>query len=182
VSAILWRRLDRPGHESARLRKARSGWTLEGRSAFADERGPCGLAYRVLCGPDWRTRSVQVTGWVGSRPVRFSARVDASGAWHVQGSPAPALAGCLDVDLNFSPATNLLPIRRLAPAPGEEREVRAAWVRFPDFQVEPLEQRYLRVSDVLYRYRSDGGRFERELTVRADGFVTRYPDFFELDG
>jgi hypothetical protein len=38
--------------------------------------------------------------------------------------------GCLDIDLGFSPSTNLLPIRRLTLAVGEAATVRAAWLPF----------------------------------------------------
>ena len=92
------------------------------------------------------------------------------------------MEGCIDVDLNFSPSTNLLPIRRLGLAVGEEAEVRAAWLRFPSFTLEPLPQLYRRLSDDTWRYESAGGAFVRDLTVNGDGFVDRYPGFFEATG
>ena len=68
----------------------------------------------------------------------------------------PAVAGCVDLDLNFSPSTNLLPIRRLNLSVGQEAAVRAAWLRFPSFILEPLEQLYRRVDATTYRYESAG--------------------------
>jgi hypothetical protein len=100
---------------------------------------------------------------------------DASRAWRLNGFDCPAVAGCIDVDLNFSPATNTLPIRRLDLAPGHESAVRAAWLRFPGFALEPLAQLYRRTSDATYRYESDGGRFSADLEINASGLVTRYP-------
>jgi hypothetical protein len=89
--------------------------------------------------------------------------------------------GCGDLDLNFSPSTNLLPIRRLNLAVGEEARVRAAWLRFPSFALEPLEQIYRRVDTTTYRYESAGAKFVTELKVNAAGFVTRYPNFWEVE-
>ena len=88
------------------------------------------------------------------------------------------MAGCIDLDLNFSPSTNRLPIRRLGLAIGQEAQVRAAWLRFPSFTLEPLEQIYRRLNATTYRYESAGGKFVAELQVNAAGFVTHYPNFW----
>jgi hypothetical protein len=93
----------------------------------------------------------------------------------------PALQGCTDVDLGFSPSTNLLPVRRLGLAIGARAPVRAAWVRFPELTLEVLEQAYTRVSATTYLYESAGGAFRRELTVNSAGFVLEYPDFWRAE-
>lgn len=81
----------------------------------------------------------------------------------------------VDIDLGFSPATNLLPIRRLSLARGQEAEVRAAWLPFPSLTFEVLPQVYRREGLQTYRYESGGGVFVRLLEVDAVGFVTDYP-------
>jgi len=91
------------------------------------------------------------------------------------------VAGCIDLDLNFSPSTNLLPIRRLSLTVGEEASVRAAWLRFPSFTLEPLEQIYRRTGATTYVYESAGGRFVRELIVNEAGFVTLYPGIWQAE-
>ena len=181
TAAILWRRVDRPGHESARLSALEDGWGLAGTSVFAHEGEPCCLSYRISCDSEWRTRSAGVIGWLGANEVRVDVRVEGAGLWRVAGVDVAEIAGCVDIDLNFSPSTNLLPIRRLKLEVGEERDVRAAWLRFPSFRFEPLEQSYRRLSAGRYRYRSAGGRFKAELDVDENGFVTRYPGFAEVD-
>ena len=99
----------------------------------------------------------------------------------MNGAVVPAVEGAIDFDLNFSPSTNLLPIRRLTLAVGQEGVVRAVWLRFPGFELEPLEQVYRRLSESTYRYESAGGRFVAELSVDALGFVARYPGFCETE-
>ena len=179
--SILWRRLDRPGHETARLFRRGDGWNLSGAAVFAHEGLPCRLDYSIACDSGWRTSGATIDGWIGSETIRIEITADSSGAWRVNESNRPDVEGALDLDLNFSPSTNLLPIRRLGLAVGEEAKVRAAWLRFPSFALEPLEQSYRRVAESRYRYESAGGRFTAELEVNAAGFVTLYPGFCQAD-
>jgi len=179
--SILWRRLDRPGHESARLSGRDGGWDLAGTAVFAHEGRPCRLDYSILCDPSWRTSEARVEGWIGTEIIRIEIAADSSGAWRMNGSACPEVEGALDLDLNFSPSTNLLPIRRLDLAVGEEASVRAAWLRFPSFALEPLEQSYRRLAESRYRYESAGGRFVAELEVNAAGLVTLYPGFCQVE-
>ncbi len=53
-------------------------------------------------------------------------------AWTANDVVQPALQGCTDIDMGFSPSTNLLPIRRLNLVIGASAPDRAAWVRFVD--------------------------------------------------
>jgi uncharacterized protein len=179
---ILWRRLDRPGHEAARLSRESKEWKLAGTAVFAHEGEPCRLDYSILCDSDWRTLKAVVEGWAGRETVRVEVSVASSGRWRMNGEDRPEVEGALDLDLNFSPSTNLLPIRRLGLAVGGEAKVRAAWLRFPSFALEPLEQYYRRLAPSRYRYESAGGRFVAELDVNAAGLVTLYPGFWQAEG
>jgi hypothetical protein len=178
---ILWRRLDRPGHEAARLWSHASSWHLAGTAVFAYDQQPCRLDYHLICDANWNTRSGLVTGWVGDEALEFLFSVGADRRWQLNDRVIFEVSGCYDIDLNFSPSTNLLPIRRLDLAVGQAATVKAAWLRFPGFNFEPLEQTYRRLDLSTYRYESAGGRFIRELTVNAAGFVTSYPDFWALE-
>src|SRR5512143_1269845 len=180
-ASILWRRVDRPGHEACRLTAVRGGWRLQGTAVF-DHRGlPCRFDYYIRVDAAWRTRSAVVEGWIGARNVRREIAVSPSRRWTMDGKAQPRVAGCVDIDLNFSPSTNVLPIRRLALGVGREATLRAAWLRFPSFRLEPLDQVYRRTGRRTYRYESAGGRFTRDLDVDANGLVTRYPGFWEID-
>jgi uncharacterized protein len=172
--AILWRRLDTPGHEACRVAERGTWWSLAGAAAFLHEGRVCRLDYEVICDPVWETRIAKVSGWVGSDSVDVEISVDAERRWWIGGVERPEVAGCVDVDLNFSPSTNLLPIRRLALEVGREAEVRAAWLRFPTFTLELLDQRYRRTSETVYRYESGGGAFTADLRVNAAGFPVDY--------
>ena len=180
-SVILWQRLDMPGHEVAELTALDTGWRLSGVAVLAHEGRPCRMEYDIQCDATWRTRAVTIRGHVGGVPSQLDLARDDDSAWTANGAPVPALLGCIDVDLGFSPSTNLLPIRRLELSVGDHAPVRAAWVRFPELTLAVLEQVYTRTGPASYRYESAGGTFRRELTVNADGFVLDYPDFWRAE-
>ena len=126
---FLWRRLDMPGKESARLTSKDAQWHLEGVAVFEHGTRSCRLAYKVICDAGWKTQSGRVIGRVGESVVDVEVTVDDAGRWRFNGEARPQLAGCVDLDFNFSPSTNMLPIRRLGLAVGQEARVRAAWLR-----------------------------------------------------
>jgi hypothetical protein len=92
------------------------------------EEAPCRLDYTIACDDEWRTRAARVTGWIGDRAIESLIHVSDDGLWRLNGQDQPQLAGCTDVDLNFSPSTNLLPVRRLKLTVGQEAPVIAAWL------------------------------------------------------
>ena len=180
--SILWRAIYWPGHEACSLHRLDAEWRLEGTAVFLYEGRICRLAYLIVCDAIWHTRSAEVSGSVGDEDINLQLSVDAHHRWQVNGVAKPAVDGCIDLDLNFSPATNLLPIRRLNLEAGARREVKAAWLRFPSFELEPLSQVYERLSEFKYRYSSRAGNAGTELTVNKVGFVTVYPQLWEVEG
>ena len=179
-AAIQWRRLDTPGRDSALLEEAAGGWRLAGAAVFLHEHRPCGLTYTIECGEDWRTTSAIVSGHVGVDRCELRIGVEQH-AWSVNGKARPRLEGCVDIDLGFSPATNLLPLRRLPLDTGESAEVTAAWLRFPDMELTPLRQIYTRETETRYRYESPEHDFVCQLETGPGGFVTSSPGLWEAE-
>jgi hypothetical protein len=171
-----WRRLDVPGTEEARVVRLAAGWRLTGELTAEEEGLSARLRYTIDCDAEWRTRSALIEGDTSDGPIRFALAADGEGRWTRDDTPLPELAGALDVDLGFTPATNTLPIRRLALAVGETQPVRSAWLRFPELRLEPLEQTYTREAAGIYRYRADvdGELFTAQLDTDAFGRVLRY--------
>jgi hypothetical protein len=180
-SSILWRRLDQPGHDSARLTMKLSGPVLVGTAVFEELQRPCRLDYEVTCDDAWRTLSARVAGWLGPDDIDLRIDVDAERNWTLNGQRCPEVRGCDDIDLSFSPATNLLPIRRTALPIGGRVSVRAAWLRFPDPALELLDQVYERLAETQYRYQSAGGSFMTTLETNESGFVTHYPELWQIE-
>jgi uncharacterized protein len=145
------------------------------------EGNPCRLEYRIECDDTWTTQSAIVSGYVGETPIEIKIKADPDRNWFLNGNEQPNVKGCTDVDLNFSPSTNLLPIRRLSLDLGQEAPVNAAWLRFPSFKLERLDQVYRRLDQTTYRYESNDGAFAAELKVNAFGLVTNYPELWEKE-
>jgi hypothetical protein len=176
---ILWRRVDQAGHEAARLIESVAGPIVEGTAVFTEQGQACRLDYRVTCDLAWRTVSAHINGWIGERAIAVGITADGRRRWLLDGAECADVQGCDDVDLSFSPATNLLPIRRLQLKVGERAAVRAAWLRAPACKLEPLDQVYERTGNFTYRYESGAGAFVATLELNAAGFVTSYSDLWQ---
>lgn len=178
--SVFWRRVDGTGTESFLLSGDDGGWRLEGTVVALLDRKPAHVRYRIDCDPSWRTRSARVSTESVGVDGELHITVREGGRWWVEGEEDPALRGCTDVDLEISPSTNTLPIRRLNLAVGQSTTVVAAWVRFPGLRVESLQQSYTRTAANRYRYAS--GTFATDLEVDDLGLVTRYQGGWVRDG
>lgn len=180
TNTVLWRRLDLPGHEIATLEKLEC-WKLYGTALFLSEQGPSKLNYVVICNSSWRTTSAEIGGEIGSNEVNLAVSVNTERKWYLNGVECGGVEGCIDIDLGFSPSTNLLPIRRLALGVGQEAAVTAAWLPLPSLRFESLSQLYRREGETTYQYESRHGLFTRTLEVDSFGFVTSYPDLWQVE-
>jgi hypothetical protein len=179
--AFSWRREDVHGVSLGRVEPIAEGFLLEGWETAADATRGWSVAFTVAVDTTWRTRDVlvEVAGRFGRRALRLST--DGAGHWTSDKAAAPALEGCLDVDIAATPLTNTMPIRRLDLRVGESREILAAWIDVPDLELEPVRQRYARLhsDDAPARYEyttvETGARYE--LTVDDDGLVIDYARF-----
>jgi hypothetical protein len=182
-SHIRWRRLDLPGREEARIEGTAAGWRLMGQLDVQDAGVRARLSYVIECERDWRTRRAVITGSASATPVWFEFTADGEGHWTLNGAPLLLVEGALDIDLGFTPATNLLPIRRLDLAVGQCAEVRTAWIRFPELRVEALEQSYHREEDRVFRYDAlvDGEHFRARLDTDEFGRVLLYQGLWEAE-
>lgn len=181
VAAILWRRLDTPGHDACRLGGSGAGWTLEGTAVFRHEGGPAWLTYHVACDLAWRTRQGTVHGWLGMRPVEFGIARTPGGVWTLNGAVVPGLEPLVDLDFGFTPATNLPQLRRAALAPGQAADVPVAWLDVTAGTLTVLPQRYERRAEAAYWYEAPSVDYAGLLEVTDAGFVRRYPGLWEAE-
>jgi uncharacterized protein len=175
-----WSHVDaRAGTEVLFARRTAHGHRLDGHSTGIEDGVAWSVSYTLAVDADWTTRSAHVacSSAEGMQEVRIES--DRAGGWTVDGAPAAELAGCLDVDLEASACTNLLPVRRLALSVGKRAEAPAVYVRAPSLAVERLEQSYARLDDdgarQLYDYESPRFDFRAVLVFDEDGLVLEYP-------
>jgi hypothetical protein len=174
LRAVVWRSLGYPGAEYCTLSQTTTGYRLEGHVVVAFENNPFCSRYRVICDLHWRTRAVAVELLQGVAARRLQITIDDDQRWWVDGREIEQVRGCQDVDLAITPSTNTLPIRRLNLDINSGRDVTAAWLRFPELELEPLPQTYTRIGATSYRYESRSGSFSSELDVDDLGLVVRY--------
>jgi len=191
VRDLYWKPWDAPGCEHVRVsldprRKASEAVVADGLVLLYREGQALRCHYRLTADAGWRARSLDLvvqTGGPAPREAALALAGDGKGRWRVGGEHAPALDGCLDLDIQATPFTNTLPIRRLALAAGEIADLRAVYVPLPDLAPVPAEQSYiclrpLGLSGGLYRYESRVSGFGADLPVDSGGFVVDYPDSF----
>jgi len=172
---VRWRRLDRPGIERATLSPSNAAWHLDGRIETDFGQGPARIRYRISLDEAWRTQAAWATLREGPDRRRIELFVRDHTDWFVNGAEQANLRGCIDLDLEATPATNTIPIRRLDLKVGEARAIRVAWIRFPELRVEPVDQRYARGALRRYRFENVDSGYTTELKVDEEGLVLEYP-------
>ncbi|MTI01337.1 putative glycolipid-binding domain-containing protein [Roseibium sp. RKSG952] len=176
IATAHWRRLDQQGTDRCTLSQLDSGWILVGQAIWHDSSIDHCLTYDVRCDPDWHSLSADVGGEFGGRDIALRLHRTAEG-WFLNDKLQENTAECIDLDLSFTPATNLLPLRRLGLRNTASAPVKAAWLK-PDLaSIAQLDQIYSCLSQELVRYSSTN--FEADLQVHSSGFVTHYPELWE---
>lgn len=179
---ILWSRLDAPGHDACRLVRQTDGWRLEGAAAFRHESSTAAcISYMVECDPEWRTRVGEVRGWVGGCMLDLRLCRASSGQWTMNDQAVAGLDRCVDLDLGFTPATNLFHLRRIALQVGQAADVAVAWLDVPDGGLKLLCQRYERRNVEEYGYEAPQFEYAASLRVSSAGFVLSYPGLWEAE-
>jgi hypothetical protein len=169
---VLWRSTPLDSIEHCTLAGRRSGHRLSGVVVLPIQERPAHVSYHVDADPQWRTRTVDIRITTGAVQRRIAIVTDGGGRWRVDGEAVGELDGCMDIDLGWTPSTNTLPIRRLELEIGDSESIRAAWVRFPEFVIEPALQTYERLGAERWRYAS--GSFVADLDVDSEGLVLQY--------
>jgi uncharacterized protein len=175
-----WRHLDaRVGFEVLFLRREAEGYRFEGHSTAVEDGEAWSVRYTLTLDPRWTTHSAHIVGRSAAGANELRLEGDGMGEWRIDGSPAPQLAGLLDVDLEASAFTNALPVNRLGLKVGQRADAPAVYVRALDLSVERLEQCYARLQDDgkhrRYDYAAPTFDYEDELIYDEFGLVVSYP-------
>lgn len=178
---MFWRRLDAPGHDACRLVTDRDGHELSGTAIFHERGAVARLDYTVVCDAAWRTRAGRVRGWLGARELDVRIERSNRGVWKLDGRVVRGLDACFDLDFGFTPATNVLQLRRVGLRVGERAEVPVAWFDVASRGLELVSQLYTRRASRTYAYESPRFDYSALLHVDAAGFVTSYPRLWRAE-
>ena len=176
VATVLWQGMASGSLDRCRLEAGPEGLRLSGTVLTPEHGTPLDVHYRVETGPGGLTRRVELE--LDGGATRRVLLADGAGHWRWEDGPELAeVAGSLDVDLTVTPATNTLPIRRLATLEvGRAADCRMAWVQFPGLEVIGSAQRYQRLAPDRWHFST--GDFQAELLVDPDGLVLDYGGLF----
>jgi uncharacterized protein len=187
---VVWTGVEEWLTEAARVNLDEDGLSVSGRQLGVDP-VPYGVSYHLGTGHDLITHRLLVSavgdGW---NRVRTMERDD-SGIWrgsvHDDGPvpggqldpELPDLAGVLDIDIQYSPMTNTMPILREGFMRHGSGEFTMAFIHVPSLRVEVSRQRYehVRTTDngAVVRYISLDDDFSADLELDSDGLVISYP-------
>jgi hypothetical protein len=180
-----WTALQWPGLEHVIMSADASGQRAGSQLVLA-EHGLNSVSYQLTCDHGWRVRELTISVVSATTRKTLALTADADGHWAADALPRPDLDGCIDIDIDCTPLTNTLPIRRLDWSPGAAYDLDVAYVGVPELTVRPARQRYTLLArdedrnEALFRYESRS--FRAELRVDGDGFVIDYPGLWQRVG
>ncbi|MET8800877.1 putative glycolipid-binding domain-containing protein [Nocardia sp. NPDC004568] len=169
----------RSGFEVVHLRRDGDGRRMDGCTTAVEDDQAWFVHYEITVDSRWTTRAARITGRSPDGWHTVLIESDGAGRWLIDRTEAPHLDGCLDVDLESSAMTNMLPVHRLELPVGGRAAAPAVYVRATDLAVERLEQEYQRTTDdgarQCYDYSAPAFDFSCRLVYDASGLVLSYP-------
>lgn len=158
-----WQTWDELDDETLTLRWENEAWTVSG------EVGRQRVHYVLRLAPTWHVRQFLLFRDLDEPDLWLAT--DGHGRWgEVNGAHRPDLDGSHDIELDCTPFTATLPIRRLPLAVGDEMELPVLLVDVETLGVVPVRQRYRRLNERRWRV-------ERAATEAVAGRL----DEFEVD-
>jgi hypothetical protein len=152
---------------------------------------PFRVDYRLEAPDGFVTRELELTATAESWRRHLLLRHDGSGSWSAEvddqgevpggawDGELPDLTEARDIDIQNSPLTNTMPIRRHGFQDGGEGDFVMAFVLTPTLRVEASPQRYEHVRSSapgsVVRYLSRDGDFTAELELDEEGLLEFYP-------
>jgi uncharacterized protein len=173
LRTLFWKSEEEKSLEHFSLRQEENHYHLEG-VVLCYFSAPTRIDYKVKTNLEWQTQDAEISMLLGKRLTTLRLEVTPNQEWLLNGQRLETFTGLIDIDLGITPSTNTLPIHRLKLEVGEQAELTAVWIRFPELTIEPLAQRYTRLSEHTFTYENADGSFSADLTVDDLGVVKSY--------
>jgi uncharacterized protein len=141
------------------------------------------LHYLLQCTSRYELQTAHLRLLYPSDQTLHLAR-DLNNVWKDEGARVlPALQGSTEIDIETSPFTNTLPIRRLALQQGQSGEIKVAYVTVPRLDIKPVRQRYtcidLAKAHNVYLFENLDDGFTAEIATDEEGLILDYPGIFK---
>ncbi|MGP4063185.1 putative glycolipid-binding domain-containing protein [Halobacillus sp. H74] len=179
---VIWDHLEAAGAEHVKLKRSETHMEVNGTVLLVHNQMPHRLEYEVKLDLDWKTKTVKV--YHDGSPKPFVVHAEKQDKWWVNGEYDENLDGATNVDLTFTPFSNMLPINRVSWKIGERRTFKMVYVDVMLREVQPLLQVYTYLGDTegkrIFQYKCRD--YETALVVDQDGWVVEYPGAFIRKG
>jgi hypothetical protein len=186
---LLWTGVEEWLAESAAVELTDRGLSATGTQLGA-EPAPYRVDYRLEA-PDFVTRELELTATAEGWRRHLLLRHDGSGAWQAEvddegevpgggwDGSLPDLSQALDIDIEYSPLTNSMPILRHGFQREGSGDFVMAFVSVPSLRVEAPPQRYAHIGAMtngsVVRFISLDSDFAADLELDAEGLLVFYP-------
>ncbi len=178
---IAWQAWDGPGLEHLHIKFDTDGLFAHSSCITGINGLPFSLSYRLSCDANYYLTYLELD-WVGETQEQFRYFISDEGQWSHGYETKADLAGCTCVDLSLTPFTNTLAILQLGLQPGEEGEIKCAYLDFDTLEFYPVQQRYTCLESTLnssfYGYENLHSGYKTTFYLDADFIVLDYPDTF----
>lgn len=181
TSELIWQHLDAAGWEHVRVITEHPGWMVFD-SILVREANNQVLrgGYTLVVDKQWRT--LELRFMLESAPGSMQGihlLTEGDGRWtDANEQHIPELDGILDVDIQWSPLTKTLPLKRLDMQVGAEHELRVAYISLPKLALQVVEQVFSRPDDSTIAFSAPGEPDKDLITVDQNGYVTDYTEVF----
>ncbi len=175
TSEVCWVPLSDPGFEHLRLRQSEVESEANGAIVRVLDGKALRIGYSIQVDAAWCLRRAEIVIEGGARLL---LEADGAGSWTMNGIAAPQFEGCYEIDIQVTPFTNTLPIRRLPFVGDSPIDIRVVYLPLPSLEPRVAEQRYRRLGEGRYLYEGLFRDFKAELPVDDDGLVRDYPETF----
>jgi uncharacterized protein len=179
---VMWMQWNNLGMEQLHIENNRVGISTDGVVVGIRDGKPFKIRYQIDTDLQWRVQQIKVE-LLNRDNKKLQLCSNGAGQWQQgDGTPIPALNGCIDVDLSATPFTNTLAIRRLALQPGDVQDLSVVFVAIPEMEVRAVPQRYTCLETNsqggMYKYEGLLRNFSADLLIDRDGLVIEYPNAF----
>ena len=137
------------------------------------------LDYQITTNHLWETTFLTIKSQLNDIVRTANFQSDTKRNWFVNGKYIEKLNGCIDIDISLTPLTNTLPINRLKLAEKTNKQIQVLYLDILGQQINPVHQKYTRLSRNEYKYENVPNNFESIITVDELGLVMKYPELFE---
>lgn len=181
TSELIWQHLDAAGWEHVRVIDDHPGWTVFDSILVREDKGQVLRGgYTLVVDKQWRT--LELRFMLESAPGSMQGihlLTEGDGRWtDANEQHIPELDGISDVDIQWSPLTNTLPLNRLGMSEGSHHDVRVAYIALPDIALQVVDQHYDRPNEEVLEFSAPGRPEKFAIEVDNNGFVKHYPELF----